>query len=387
MLTQLLATLLLQTTAAADDFEPGALFGRVADTLGSSYHDRQFRKADLPALVAEYRPYAMAAGSLAEEKAWVDAFLARIPASHLALLTKAVHRRMMAELQNQPRPTLGCEVEQRGSRFFVFRLSEGGAAEAAGVLRGDRVVAVDQVPVVQSPLLMGSSDDAALPDAPLHGFEVESGQEVELLIERSPGERRTLRVTARRMCALDAMKNSVRVVEEAGRRIGYIHFPYFQMTGPTAALRELLDEDFKDCDALVLDLRGRGGNALEVQSMLALFHGKRPRWTRPMVALVDRCTRSAKEAFAFDVRRHKVGTLVGEHTAGALIPASFQDVGQGFMLMYPGMKLGDYTEQVELKGIEPDVLVADSGPYAAGADPILVAGLRVAADLAAASAR
>jgi hypothetical protein len=50
--------------------------------------------------------------------------------------------------------------------------------------------------------------------------------------------------------------------------------------------------------------------------------------------------------------------------------------------MYPAFPLGKYTEQIEGKGVAPDVQADAAGPYSAGADPIREAGLKKAAELA-----
>jgi hypothetical protein len=66
---------------------------------------------------------------------------------------------------------------------------------------------------------------------------------------------------------------------------------------------------------------------------------------------------------------------VGEASAGAVIPASFADVGHDSILMFPAVRLPKYTDLLELKPIQPDVLVERPGLFAAGRDGILEAGV------------
>ena len=375
----LAALVLAQEERASEAFEAGKLFGKVSEVLRKSYYDKAFRAEELPALVEEFAPRAGEAADLDAERRVVDAFLAKIPASHLALLETGVHRAMMDNLMNRKHPDLGMQVHRDGEEFFVYRLYERGPAAQAGVRRGDRVLEVDGVPIARSPLLAGSSDDAALDDLPLHGFRVEDGQEVRLRLERRPGERRDVTMRARPMRDLDASRESARLFEgDDGRRFGYVHLWSITITGCAELVRELIQGPFAECDALILDLRGRGGSAMVVGQLSTIFQGKRAVFDRPVVALVDRCTRSAKEAISRDFRAKGIARLVGERTAGALLPASFRNVGQGYVLMFPAMALGELSRDVEGKGIEPDVKVADRVEYAAGADPILEAGLREA---------
>jgi hypothetical protein len=53
--------------------------------------------------------------------------------------------------------------------------------------------------------------------------------------------------------------------------------------------------------------------------------------------------------------------------------------------MFPSFKLPRYTDLLELKPVEPDVLVERAGPYSAGKDPILEAGIREATQVSRAS--
>jgi peptidase S41-like protein len=98
-------------------------------------------------------------------------------------------------------------------------------------------------------------------------------------------------------------------------------------------------------------------------------------WKRPIVALIDRQSRSAKDALAYEFKERHLATLVGEPTAGAVIPASFAQVGEKTMLMFPSFTLGEYTQKLELKGgVPPDIFVERAGPYSAGRDPIFERG-------------
>lgn len=96
-------------------------------------------------------------------------------------------------------------------------------------------------------------------------------------------------------------------------------------------------------DALVLDLRGRGGSATEIPRILQVIDDYRTRTTRPVVALADRQSRSTK---------------------------------------FPTGRLPKYTDLLEQKPVEPDVPVERPGLYAAGRDVILEVGVAEARRLA-----
>ena len=140
-------------------------------------------------------------------------------------------------------------------------------------------------------------------------------------------------------------------------------------------LKEKLEGEFSDCDALIIDLRGRGGNGAAIARIVDLLRHDRAAKKRPIVALMDRQSRSAKDVLAYEFKKTGVARLVGERSAGAVIPASFADVGYESVLMFPSQKLPRYTDLLEFKPVEPDVFVERAGPLSAGKDPILTAGI------------
>ena len=161
-----------------------------------------------------------------------------------------------------------------------------------------------------------------------------------------------------------------------GLRLGYVHLYHVLVKDCVDLLLEFLGSDeLADAHGLVLDLRGRGGSAAEAQRLVEVLDAQRGSWRRPLVVLVDAGTRSAKEVVAYELQRRSSALVVGERTPGAVIPASFVPVAQDGVLMYPAFTLGRYTTVLEGRGVEPDVPVADTLAFAAGADPILEGGV------------
>jgi carboxyl-terminal processing protease len=103
--------------------------------------------------------------------------------------------------------------------------------------------------------------------------------------------------------------------------------------------------------------------------------GEAQRFAGPIVALIDRQTRSAKEELAYELRARGLARLVGEPTAGAFLGAGFELISDDIVLMLPGTALPTYTALIEQQPVEPDVFARSAGPYAAGNDPLLTAGL------------
>ncbi len=371
----LASLLLLAPAATASTEEAGVLFERVVDRLESEFYDRDFRERRLPRLARRFRPLARAAASLEEERQVVHDLLAGIPTSHLALFSRSSYDAMNRELAGEAVPCLGFQAVVLDGRTFADWVLEGGPAARAGLRRGDEILALDGLRPERSPRLDWRSDDAALPDPPLHRILCREGELVEVRLCRAPGQVARAAIRAGRYGGVEAARASVSLIESEGRRVGYVHLWYVQEREPSRLLARALAGELREAEALVLDLRGRGGMASEVERILRLFGPRDGAWSRPLVLLIDSRTRSAKEVLAHELRSRARAFLVGERTAGAVIPATFRDVGQESVLMFPAFTLGAHTKALEGRGVEPDLEVPDAIPYAAGRDPILEAGL------------
>jgi len=355
--------------------EPAGLFESVARTLERRFYDKEFRTLELPAIADRYRAAADACETLAEERAVVHDFLANIPASHLALVSRTTYDHMFAELSGRGSATFGFQLVELEGQYYVDWVFEGGPAERAGLRRGDQVIAIEGVAPGESVRLDWRSDDAALPDPAIHEILGVDGESLEFTVRPAPGEevRRTVRAMV--YSGMDAARASARIVESGPYRFGYVHFWYIPFMGPSGLLKELFADRFADCDGLIVDLRGRGGAVTEVGALLNLLDPQEGQWRRPLVLLTHAETRSAKEVIAYQLRRKNACFVVGETTAGAVIPATFADVGHDTMLMFPAFTLPGHTRLLEGIGVTPDIEVAGPLPFAGGRDPIFRAGI------------
>ncbi|MDQ3069079.1 MAG: S41 family peptidase [Acidobacteriota bacterium] len=356
----------------------GTLFENVVAILQQRYVDETFRKQELPKIVARYAERAKESRTLREQRQVVHDLLSNIPASHLGLLSKATHRALMADLLRVAYPNFGFQLVGAGQDYYAGFVLEGGPALRSGLLTGDRIVTIDGVPVAQSPRLDWRSDDAYLTDVrdpAIHQVLAAAGERISLGVERRLGEFVTVQIAAEEYSAFDAARASARTIREGGRTFGYLHFWFVHMAGVPELLREKIDGEFKDADGLILDLRGRGGSAPEVTRIVALVKSYLETTKKPVVALVDRQSRSGKDILAYEFKAIGV-RLVGEASAGAVIPAMFADVGHDSVLMFPTFRLPGYTDKLEFKPVEPHVTVERAGMFAAGRDAILEASVR-----------
>jgi C-terminal processing protease CtpA/Prc len=347
---------------------------------------------DWDAIQAKWRPRADAARPGHEVRDVLNSMLAEVGASHTAVLERSVYDGMMHELHGEKTPTFGALLEEmRPGHLFVRAMYERGPAELAGLRLGDEVVDVAGEPALESDEVIDAGYDPGSEKSRLFVLRpARAGRELELTVRSSERERpRAATLRAQESSGLEAGERSIRVVERGGLRLGVVHL-WMVAHGSGALVQRALAGPLSKCDAVVVDLRGRGGLAEEIEPILAPFRSAHDRldrgvvaWRKPAVFLVDDRTRSAKEMLSWYVRNDELGPLVGEKTEGSVLGAGFFPLPGGSYLEAAVMQVpvGDGVS-LEGVGVEPTDAVAHVGPFAKGVDAILERGLERAAQLA-----
>lgn len=253
----------------------------------------------------------------------------------------------------------------------IIRVYEGGPADAAGAQAGDRIVAVDGVPVSG-----GSAEE--LSDA-VDRMRGESGSTVELQLRRE-GELLELMLT----CGDVHVSNVNSAVLEGN--IGYIEICQFSgddVEGFRAAMQELQAENVR---CLVVDLRNNPGGLLtdvvEIADLLLpegdvvyvenrageriTYSSDAEYWDVPLVVLINGMSASASEILAAAVQDFDRGALVGTRSYGKGIVQSllvFESDGAG--MQYTSATY--YTPSgrcIHGTGVSPDIFAeAPEGYY------------------------
>ncbi|MGI6851395.1 S41 family peptidase [Mesorhizobium sp. 1B3] len=267
---------------------------------------------------------------------------------------------------------IGLAARHGNGLWFVSDVYDGGPAARAGILAGDEILSVDGAPYRE-----------------IESFRDKAGKTVEVIVRRRPGtEPIPVRVAVERLRPLPtfekAIESSARLEERDGHEIGYIHLWTLASPGSMEKVAEALAEGpLKEADGLVLDLRGRWGGGRS--DAAELFLGGVPpfrligrdgeamlanvRWKRPVVALIDEGTRSGLEVFAYALKAKGI-PLVGIRTAGALLAGSAYVLPDDSLLELAvcDAVIGEDI-RLEGRGVQPDISVPFTLPYAAGQDP------------------
>jgi carboxyl-terminal processing protease len=178
------------------------------------------------------------------------------------------------------------------------------------------------------------------------------------------------------------------VIERGAAKIGYVRLWSGVGNAPAEARAAIRELNAKGVDGFVLDLReGWGGVPPEFVSVFDRAVPELVTRTRdeelhfdgqirtPAIVLINERVRSGKEVLAYAIQKHRLATLLGTRTAGALLPGTVYCLDGGALLYLP---VGTFTmdgEEREGRGIEPDIDVPFDVRYAAGRDVQLGAAL------------
>ncbi len=271
---------------------------------------------------------------------------------------------------------VGIIIEEKGGQVVITDVLEESPASEAGLRAGDAIMAVDGSPIIGRTLEQVSQM--------IRGNE---GTQVALTIRRAGVEPpQTITMVRRR---LQQRVVSTRILPSG---VGYLRLTQF--TQPSAdlvadGLRQLLQQGAR---GIVLDLRGNPGGLLESSINIAshfLDRGvvvtldsgrgqttaytvrpREPKYTGPLVVLVDRGSASASEVVAGALQ--DTGTkLVGTRTYGkATVQAvyRFRD-GSGLRLTI-ARYLTPAGRDIDARGLTPDVEVSSVGAAIGSPDDV-----------------
>ncbi|HRJ78924.1 MAG: PDZ domain-containing protein [Planctomycetaceae bacterium] len=372
----------------------------VLTAVRRSFYDRKFRGLDLAQLREKYLKRVLESKPGQPLHAVLNEMIAEFKVSHFGIMEGDVYAVNFApEMNNTFSVRPGFDISRSKGEYFVANVYHDSAAEKAGLLRGDRLVLVNGQPLESSSLLVDAGSDPGLPGEPHFFLRVtDDVTELALSVQRRRGDDKLTTVTVKPsgINMIYSTKKSVSVIEYKGKRFGYIRFWHFLHDGMTSALRNALRRDWENCDGLIIDLRGRGGSPLVMNACFTpfgepprsrgMFGGRvsMPKWEKPVVALQDAGSRSAKEVYAHNWKYLKIGPLVGETTPGAVLGSSFVALPDGSQMIMPMQDVGSLTYgnvQLEGNGVTPTHPVKDLLEYAEGGDTIKDAGIKVLYDL------
>ncbi|MEO1691907.1 MAG: S41 family peptidase [Cyanobacteria bacterium J06631_6] len=364
------------------------VFESVWSTVEANFFDPNFNGVDWQKMRSQYQPQAARAKSTQELAEVINRMLGELNTSHTHFYTQAepayyqiagIFRQFLLE-DLKPFLTdgklqytgIGVYTEEIENKTFIKAIINGSPAAKANLKVGDELLRVEGQPFQAIQSFVGKAD-----------------QEVPVLIRRTadatPQEITVVPKTFNPATMfLKAVKDSVEIVEQDGKKIGYVHiWSYADDKYQEQLETELIYDRLRDADGLVWDIRDGWGGA--VPTYLNIFTAPVPtitsiyrdgvtrdtkmQWQKPVVMLVNQGSRSGKEILAYGFRKYGVGQIVGTQTAGAVVAGRPYIMPDGSLLYLAIANVLVDGERLEGNAILPDVRVPLTIPYAQGVDP------------------
>jgi carboxyl-terminal processing protease len=363
-----------------------AVFDEVWRLVDQHFYDRDFRGHDWKALRDRYRPLAESAPDAEAQAKVISDMLAELGASHTAryrqndpayyqlvdIFAGSLRRELRALFPNGVGyPGIGLFTRKIDDKLFVSGTIAGLPAEKAGILVGDEIVDVDGKPF-----------------AAVESFEGKAGQTVTMHVRRAAGG--AILPIAIKPVWIEpaddfesAMSDGARIIENGGKKIGYVRIWSYAGSRYQDRLEALLVGKLADADALIWDLRDGWGGAqpyyLDIFSKLGPTMALTDRggdqefvnvkWRKPVALLINGGSRSGKEVLAYGFKKYQVGEVIGTRTAGALLAGRAYLLNDDSLLLLAVNDVAVDGERLERVGVAPTIEVPFPLEYAAGKDP------------------
>ena len=366
-----------------------AVLDEVWETVRERFYDPDLHGVDWAAARERARPAAEDAEDEAAFARAVNGMLRELGASHTAYFTRddlafyallelfwdgidEERRARFFPAGPPPLEGIGLLTEEVEGACFARGVLAGSPAAAAGIVVGDRLVAVEGEPY-----------------RPVASFRGRAGRRTRVTLQRTrdPGSARELVLVPEALppsaLFLRALWAGATVVEREGQALAVAHVWSYAGEAVQAALAELLlDGPLAEADGLVLDLRGGFGGAnpeylnlfrrdlapVAFVDRAGTVHEVRTAWERPVVLLIDEGTSSGKELLAHGFRRQARGPIVGARSAGAVLGGSAFLMADGSLVYLAVNDVLVDKEHLEGVGVAPDVEVRAERPYSGGVD-------------------
>ncbi|HWD38259.1 MAG TPA: S41 family peptidase [Fimbriimonas sp.] len=343
-----------------DDFSK--TWQAVSEAITTRYYARETRRSEMNSLLAEYGPKAKAAQTREEFDRIVNAMIHDFKDSHFAFLTDSDQGYYLMDGLARPQssramPEIGAWFVPAADGYTVTMVLEGSEAERAGLRKGDLITLIDGHPFT-----------------PVDSLRDKVNRSVTLTVRRGDRTLTPKVSVSDERCLemfLQASRDSAKVIERNGRKIGYFHLwtqssPAFQQALDGAVLGKL-----RDTDAFILDMRdgfggrpnGYGDAFFRPESWIEYKWNPRSGtkelfgYQRPLVLLINGGSRSAKEVLSYIFKKSKRATLIGQTTAGNVLGTFPIRINDWSYIEIPIEDVITDGKRLEGRGVTPDVAV------------------------------
>lgn len=381
------------------------VFQFVWEEVRRSHYDPTLGGIDWDAMRETYAPKARAAESDAAFYGVLNAMLGELKQSHFGVIPPGAFVAQEEARARVSEGEVGISVQLVDEKPVIVRVRDGSPAARMGIPPGAELLAIDTMPAEQ---VLQRIRARGLPPVE-ERFEVylafraylsgRVGSEVTVRYRDLDGVERTATLT-RRAPAGERVQfgllPELRVRVESRvlpGNIGYLAFNAFM----PPVMRELPQRlrELQGTRGLIIDLRenlggiglmagGVAGHLLPRETPLGIMrlrdgtfgivaYPQQPRYTQPVVVLVDEFSVSTAEIFAAGLQEAKRAAIIGRPTPGKALPSKIVALPHGGYLQ---CVLADYEtagkKRLEGAGVQPDIPVElTPESFRKARDPIL----------------
>ena len=385
-------------------------FNKVWNTINEKHYDPTFHGVDWKAVREAYLPKAQAAKTDEEFHGVLRQMLGELKLSHFNIFPPPPAIGTDGDRDG----SVGIEIKWIGGMPVVTRVQKDSPAEKSLVKPGyvvskiDGKLVADTLKPLQESLAKRSTTEMMKRVYLERTSEALAGGKpgTRVTIEFLDGEDKPVSVKLTREKYAGEMSQPMgnfpkqKVIFESRlmpENIGYIRFNMWVI--PQAAKIRAAIREFAGADAIIFDLRGNpggvGGMAGGVAGLLsdkqismgsmraragvmnAIGYAQPEPFLGKIIVLTDHGTASTSEMFAAGIQENDRGKVVGETSAGAILPSVFEQLPTGYTFQYA---ISDYKSPknivIEGRGVKPDIEVPLSRDLLlAGRDPQLEAAI------------
>jgi carboxyl-terminal processing protease len=384
-LPQTITPLIAGDNLSTERGEMKAVLSVVSKELEKNFYDSEMKGLDWKALTEQAKQKIDNAQSVSDMMRAIFVLVEKLGDSHTRFLPP--NRNITYKF--------GFNAKPIGDEIRVYDVKEKGAAEAAGIKVGDRILSVN-----------GFKTDRAMYDVMMWDFKViRNAPFLELKLQTDDESPRIVHLEAKKKVesvVLDFTRdgsdiwNLIRELEQQESwhyqsfkdGIGYVQIRGFEYQHED--FFNALIEKANTKKAIILDLRSNGGGAEDtLKNFAGNFEGeqvvmgtikgrkkddqitikpRRPHYDMPMFILIDSETGSAAEMFSKHFQLRKKAVLIGERSSGRVTRSMYYPERIGTDRVIPfGVQIGmsrfifpDGTE-LEKHGVVPDVQCMPTG--------------------------
>ena len=368
-------------------FDRATVFDEVSKAVEQHFYRRDFDTKKWQEVAEVYRKQCLTAPTHDEFTSVINKLLKTLDASHTYYFSKlnpkryqllGVFHRLFSQRTDSffQYDGIGIDAIRDDENWRVVAVFDGMPAEYAGLKFADQIVSVDDQPF--HPILSFRGKSNCQVTINRDGYEQTLSVKVETLDGRNMFE--------------EAMKASSSLLQRNGKSIGYIHAWCYAGLKYQDILREhLLWGKLKDCDSLILDLRDGWGGAdinylnlfrepianIQSSSRNSQSNNFTGVWGKPVSLLTNQRSTSGKELFAYGFKKLKLGTIIGEKSAGAVVAGRCFLLSNEDVLYLAVMDVQVDGNRLEGVGVEPDFKVSRPIKSTSSDDPQLEKALQL----------